>query len=415
MQWNFKSLFPGLEGWVADLAHVFPSWFTKPSIWVFAVLEAFHLLGLAVLGGCALILGLRLTNAIFRESTPQEVEKNVRYWMYGGVIAVITTGVLMGMTNAEKLYDSPAFFLKMISMIAGIVLTFGCITFVARQNEAELQPVKYWAATVANVWFLFCLGVLVAGHPHEALGMVLLGGVAAAIPQGPARMSVAWTVGIGLVAIAAMNFIPQFNFYDKLAEDGETVLSTYSKWEFLSEETKAGLAGFLAIIGSETLRVMTMRRIFAASTINGAASHTFAFSMAMTVFAVYVFAVTQGTNPGVFHVISAGLVLAVGIASMRTRITTLAVVAAIVVGVAIVTYGFFNFNDVEKGEANLGAFMAINKGGLVVIAAIAAGLLGWQLLGPQKKGVSVLGALVGMGTFLTWITVAAGGRWIGLS
>ena len=45
-----------------------------------------------------------------------------------GVVGVVVTGVLIGMTNAEKLYGSTAFVVKMIAMVAGMMpsaLAFG--------------------------------------------------------------------------------------------------------------------------------------------------------------------------------------------------------------------------------------------------------------------------------------------------
>ena len=52
------------------------------------------------------------------------------------MIGIIVTGVLIGSANAERLYDSAAFIVKMLALIAGIILTYGVSRPVAAADGA---------------------------------------------------------------------------------------------------------------------------------------------------------------------------------------------------------------------------------------------------------------------------------------
>ena len=419
---NFHAIFPLMDPWVKNLAFAFPAWIVKPSIWIFAVVESFHLLALAGLGGCVLILGLRLMGVLLSSVPTATVARTVRPWAYGAIALVLVTGIVIGMSNAEKLYDSPAFLLKMLSMFAALILSFGVINFFARDDRADINPAKIWATVAANFWFLTALALLIAGQPFAALTLVLAGGVAAAAPKGTSRTSVLWVLGLGILATLAMNYLPIPAFYETpkldaagqplLTPTGEAYTTMHFFWEFLKHDTRLGMAGFIAVILSESLRAVTMKRIWQSETQTEAAAITFSFATALWLAAVWVFAFSTGVNPGTFHLICALFLVAMGIGGFRTRVTLGAAVAALVVAVAIITYGFFPVLE------NYDTFMAINKWALRALAVVLVAVLGWEMFGTGSKAnkdVPSVAKLVGLFTILAWITVAAGGRWIGLS
>ncbi|MBI1359411.1 MAG: hypothetical protein GC155_03910 [Alphaproteobacteria bacterium] len=419
---NFHAIFPLMDPWVKNLAFAFPAWIVKPSIWIFAVLESFHLLGLAMLGGCALILGMRMMGVLLSSVPVPTVARTLRLWFNIGVALVLGTGIVIGMSNAEKLYDSPAFLLKMLSMFAALIFSYGVVTYFTNEQENAVTPAKIWASVAANFWFLCALGLLFAGHSFTALALVLVGGVAAAAPKGTSRSPVLWVLGAGILATLAMNFLPIPVFYDapKLDAAGQPILGAEGKpvetmhffWEFLKHDTKLGMAGFITVILSEALRAVTMMRIWRSETQTEAASVTFSFATALWVASVWVFAFSTGVNPGTFHLVCALFLVAMGIGGFRTRVTLGAAVATLVVAVAIVTYGFFPVQE------DYDTFMSINKWAMRVIAVVLVAVLGWEMFSANSKAnkdaPSVV-KLVGLFSLLAWITVAAGGRWIGLS
>jgi hypothetical protein len=155
---DFFTLFPNLEPWVANLATVWPASVIKPSIWMFAAIEAVHLLTLALLGGCVILLNMRLLGVGLTNEAISVVEKNLRLWLWVGVGGVLLTGIAIGMSNAEKLYTSPAFFVKMISLAGGLIFSFGVTNAVARNEGAITTRVKI-AAVVAFLLWLVAIGI----------------------------------------------------------------------------------------------------------------------------------------------------------------------------------------------------------------------------------------------------------------
>ena len=96
----------------------------KNSVWLFPAIEATHLLALALLGGAVLMLDLRLLGAGLTAFPPSAVERATRPWLIGALATMIVTGVLMGLSEALKLYDKQAFWVKMIALALALVFTF---------------------------------------------------------------------------------------------------------------------------------------------------------------------------------------------------------------------------------------------------------------------------------------------------
>src|SRR5206468_11326240 len=102
MKLNFEVFFPALRPWVMNLVNVWPAYIVKPQ---YANWEVLHILSLTLLGGTAILMNLRLLNVGIVEEPPSEVYRNLRRWQDVGVIGIIISGILIGMANAEKLYD----------------------------------------------------------------------------------------------------------------------------------------------------------------------------------------------------------------------------------------------------------------------------------------------------------------------
>lgn len=128
---NLKQIVPSIEPWIEGLAtQPFPvalqSWF--------AHIEVFHMLGLFALSASVILIGLRLLGVGFVEATPSSLLRNTKTWMHVGVVVAIISGLLMGLSNASKLYDNAAFMWKMIAMIAGIIFTYAALAPAARAD-----------------------------------------------------------------------------------------------------------------------------------------------------------------------------------------------------------------------------------------------------------------------------------------
>ena len=96
----------------------------KNSVWLFPAIEAAHLLALALLGGAVLMLDLRLLGVGLTALPPSAVERATRPWLIAALATMIVTGVLMGLSEALKLYDKQAFWVKMIALALALMFTF---------------------------------------------------------------------------------------------------------------------------------------------------------------------------------------------------------------------------------------------------------------------------------------------------
>lgn len=150
---DFSQLFPAAKGWVDGLNHWGP-FATLDKIdgpFSVSIFGAFHLVGLALLGGSSLLLNLRLLGTGVTDASIPAMEKGIRPWLITGFLVVLITGLIMGAVNAGKLYSSPAFFVKMEAMVAGLLITFGTSSSIARADGR----VTVTAAFLGGVGFLF--------------------------------------------------------------------------------------------------------------------------------------------------------------------------------------------------------------------------------------------------------------------
>lgn len=175
---KFSVFFPNLRGWVQHLDKVWPAYIVKPN---FAYWEVLHILSLVMLGGAAIILGLRLIGVGLTEERPSDTWKNLKLWLNIGVGGVVVSGVLIGMANAERLYDSAAFTVKMLSLLAGIILTYGAMRPIAQAEGAVSRAALGWTVAGLAVWalgiFVFLTGGLITPglfHIITAASLIVL-------------------------------------------------------------------------------------------------------------------------------------------------------------------------------------------------------------------------------------------------
>lgn len=111
-----------------DLLPVF-QWFESTAIgtivresrWMFPVIECIHLLALALLGGCVLVVDLRLLGLGLREQPVPDLARKMHPWLVSSVVTLLATGIPMFLSEAIKCFYSPPFWYKM-SLLAGAIL-----------------------------------------------------------------------------------------------------------------------------------------------------------------------------------------------------------------------------------------------------------------------------------------------------
>jgi len=152
---DFHQLFPGAADWVTQLVKVPPYSYLGD---LYAPFGAIHLIGLALLGGCVVLMCLRLLGAGLTAESTVDLERNLRLWHIVGAAIVLGTGIVIGGLNGERLYYSQAFFVKMVSMTAALIFTFGVVNSIAK-NEGKVTTPAMILGGIAMVIFLFGMGV----------------------------------------------------------------------------------------------------------------------------------------------------------------------------------------------------------------------------------------------------------------
>ena len=98
--------------------------FMRDSIWLFPVVEAFHLIGLAILGGSILVADLRLMGFALSTRPIHYVLNQSMKLTKTGLFVLILTGVPLFLSEAIKCYYSRAFWIKMSALVLGLIFLF---------------------------------------------------------------------------------------------------------------------------------------------------------------------------------------------------------------------------------------------------------------------------------------------------
>jgi len=130
----------------------------RESLWMFPVLEAIHLVGLAVLGGALLVVDLRLMGVGLRDSTIKEIDRQARPWLMGAITLLLVTGVLLFLSESIKCYYNTAFWVKMMTLPFAIVFTFFVKERFARTALYTSAYSQWIAGADLLLWFIVAAG-----------------------------------------------------------------------------------------------------------------------------------------------------------------------------------------------------------------------------------------------------------------
>ena len=129
----------------------------RNSIWMFPVLEAFHLIGLAILGGSILVGDLRLLGLLLSSKPINYVISQTTLILKLGLLILVSTGIPLFLSEAIKCYYSRAFWIKMSALMIGLVFLF-CI-----RNPVGLSTVEGNAKVKLIGFISISIWAIVAG------------------------------------------------------------------------------------------------------------------------------------------------------------------------------------------------------------------------------------------------------------
>ena len=128
----------------------------RSSLWLFPIIEACHLVGLAVIGGSILIVDFRLLGLGLRTHPVSRLARDLQPRVLGRLVVMILSGVPLFLSEAMKCYYSLAFWTKMTALLLAIAFTFTIrrsVTFAADgrfgpglQKAVAITSIALWSA-----------------------------------------------------------------------------------------------------------------------------------------------------------------------------------------------------------------------------------------------------------------------------
>lgn len=127
------------------------------SIWIFPLIQALHLVFLALFAGAILIVDLRLLGLGMRSQPVSQVARDARPWLILGFLGMVCTGLPQLMQNASREYFSEFFWYKMYLIAAGLIVILTIRRKVTQNVESTLAgklvglvSITIWAGVTIN-------------------------------------------------------------------------------------------------------------------------------------------------------------------------------------------------------------------------------------------------------------------------
>lgn len=130
----------------------------RESLWLFPVLEAIHLVGLAVLGGALLVVDLRLLGVGLQGSTIDKIQRHARPWLLLGVAVLLGTGIPLFLSEAIKCYYNTSFWVKITTLPFALVFTLGIRERFAHRAMYTSAYSQWVGSADLLLWFVVAAG-----------------------------------------------------------------------------------------------------------------------------------------------------------------------------------------------------------------------------------------------------------------
>jgi hypothetical protein len=138
----------------------------RESLWLFPAIETVHLLGMAALLAIVTVLDLRLLGWIMPNQRVSELMRRLLPWAWAAFAFQVVTGVVLFSSEAVKVYDNPAFQVKIVLiLLAGAHALIFHLT--VRRNVATWDdtPVPPLGAKIAGcISLLLWIGIVASGR-----------------------------------------------------------------------------------------------------------------------------------------------------------------------------------------------------------------------------------------------------------
>ena len=132
----------------------------RNSQYAFPIVEFFHLAALAVIGGAVLVVDMRLLGLGLKKTSVAQLARDAQPWMTGSLIVMLASGIALYSSEATKCYQSPAFWIKMISLLLAMIFTYTVRRRTAAADEQGISPFASRSVGVLSIalWFMVAWG-----------------------------------------------------------------------------------------------------------------------------------------------------------------------------------------------------------------------------------------------------------------
>jgi len=138
----------------------------RESTFVFPLIETTHVLAIALLVGTVAILDLRLWGVVLKGERVTTVARQLLPLTWAGFSVVFSSGLLLFIAEAAKLYANPAFRLKLLFLILvglnPLVFHFTVYRDVDHWDAAVVTPPR--ARLAGGLSLALWAGIIVAGR-----------------------------------------------------------------------------------------------------------------------------------------------------------------------------------------------------------------------------------------------------------
>ncbi len=142
------------------LQHTYIGETIRHSATLIATLEIVHLIGLTLLLGAILMVDLALVGRGVGSYPVSQIARQLNRWMIAGLAIMLASGPFLLISEAERCYKTPAFWIKMALLASAVLFQF---TVHRRVTLAEPPVEGPFAKLTAVASLVLWFGVALAG------------------------------------------------------------------------------------------------------------------------------------------------------------------------------------------------------------------------------------------------------------
>jgi hypothetical protein len=95
----------------------------RDTSWIIPTVQSIHIIAIAFVVGSALVSDLRLAGVLATDETPRTVVRRYLPWMWGALIVLLITGLVMAIGEPDRVVANVVFWSKMVLVLTAFVLT----------------------------------------------------------------------------------------------------------------------------------------------------------------------------------------------------------------------------------------------------------------------------------------------------